>query len=144
MASVFPESMDKLDSNNVGSSFSIIENYIRYMQERVEFAIRNTTKQVEKTGTSSAEIYILVTALNNSVSSIQSSIHSLSADISGIKSDLASVKKDVSSVKAEFSEFKTEVNSSIDQLSSSVSAMNEAIADLQSRVNALENPTTTP
>lgn len=144
MASVFPESMDKLDSDNVGGSFSILENYIRYMQERVEFAIRNTTRQVEKTGTSSAEIYILVTALNNSVSSIQSSVQSLSADISGMKSDVASVKKEASSLKTELSEFKTSVNASIEQLSSSVSTMNGAIANLQSRVNALENPTTTP
>lgn len=36
---VFPESMDRLDAGRVGESLAAIERYIRYMTERIEFAM---------------------------------------------------------------------------------------------------------
>ena len=50
---VFPESMNKLDVNDTTGSFNRIENYIRYMTERVEFAMRNMTRNVSDAGVSS-------------------------------------------------------------------------------------------
>ena len=35
---VFPESMDRIDQDDPGAALSTIESYIRYMQERIEFA----------------------------------------------------------------------------------------------------------
>ena len=71
---VFPENMDKLSADDVPGSLSIIENYIRYMGERMEFAMRNMTKTVSAAGVSSAEMYILLTALQNTVSAVSSTI----------------------------------------------------------------------
>ena len=87
---VFPENMDKLSADDVPGSLSIIENYIRYMGERMEFAMRNMTKTVSAAGVSSAEMYILLTALQNTVSAISSTIQSISGEITDMKTNVAS------------------------------------------------------
>ena len=43
---VLPESMDRLDVNDAPGSFAKIQDYIRYMGERIEFSMRNMTKTV--------------------------------------------------------------------------------------------------
>lgn len=43
---VFPEGMNKLDSNDVRGSLAMMENYIRYMSERMEFTMHNMQKQL--------------------------------------------------------------------------------------------------
>lgn len=55
---VLPESMDRLNVEDSKASLSIIENYIRYMCERIEFSTRNMTKTVSAAGVSSAEISV--------------------------------------------------------------------------------------
>ena len=43
---VFPEGMNKLNANDVRGSLAIMENYIRYMSERMEFTMYNMQKQL--------------------------------------------------------------------------------------------------
>ena len=43
---VFPEGMNKLDANDVRGSLAMMENYIRYMSERMEFTMHNMQKQL--------------------------------------------------------------------------------------------------
>ena len=38
MAVIFPESMNRLDLSDPSGSLSTVENYIRYMTERMEFS----------------------------------------------------------------------------------------------------------
>jgi hypothetical protein len=45
---VFPERMKPLDPNNSQESLKTIENYIRYMTERMEFTHSNDNKVIEK------------------------------------------------------------------------------------------------
>lgn len=57
---VFPESMDRLDKKNVEASLATIENYIRYMTERIEHStsvmsrklttLESTTKEEQEDG----------------------------------------------------------------------------------------------
>lgn len=47
MARVFPEDMDRLDPNNVAGSFQTVEDYIRYMIERIEFNSANTRMSMQ-------------------------------------------------------------------------------------------------
>ena len=47
MARIFPEDMDRLDPNNVAQSLRTIEDYIRYITERVEFNAINTKSQTQ-------------------------------------------------------------------------------------------------
>ena len=45
---VFPERMKPLDPNNSQESLKTIENYIRYMTERMEFTHSNDNKVIAK------------------------------------------------------------------------------------------------
>lgn len=113
MAAVLPESMDKLDVQDPSSSLSIVENYIRYMGERIEFAMRNMTKTVSAAGVSSAEIYVLVTAMSNSLSALQSTVNGLSGNVTSLQG---------------------QVNSLLD----SADALSTRLDSLEARVTALE------
>ena len=96
---VFPENMDKLSADDVPGSLSIIENYIRYMGERMEFAMRNMTKTVSAAGVSSAEMYVLLMALQNTVSALTSTVQGIAGDMTSVKSDVGSMKTDISELK---------------------------------------------
>lgn len=114
---VFPESMNKLDPEDTRGSFSTIESYIRYMGERMEFAMRNMTKTVSSAGVSSAEMYILLTALQNDLSALKSTVNGMNGTITGLSGQVG-------------------------EMQTSLSSMEEQIASLEQRVTALENPTT--
>jgi len=87
---VFPESMDKVDVNDPPAAISKIENYIGYMCERTEFAMRNVTKNVTEAGVSSAELYLLVQELASKVAGIESNVTNLQTDVSGLQRDIGS------------------------------------------------------
>lgn len=111
---VFPENMDKLDVNDPASSLGIIENYIRYMGERVEFSMRNVTRNVTEAGVSSAEMYILMTALSNDLSALKSTVNGQSGTL-------------------------TSLSNQISGLQSSVTSLDEKLQALEERVAALES-----
>lgn len=46
MAAIFPESLDRLDKEDVAGSLASLEGYIRYMTERMEFFAGNMNKNV--------------------------------------------------------------------------------------------------
>lgn len=46
------------------------------MCQRIDWAMGNVTKNVSKAGVSNAEMYILLTALQNTVSALQSTVNS--------------------------------------------------------------------
>lgn len=110
---VLPENMDKLNLDDVPSSLSVIENYIRYMGERIEFSMRNVTKNVSAAGVSSAEIYVLVTAMSNRLSALESTVNGMNGAV-------------------------TSLQSKVDTLQNTVKAIQETLAALDSRVSALE------
>ena len=122
---VFPENMDKLSADDVPGSLSIIENYIRYMGERMEFAMRNMTKTVSAAGVSSAEMYVLLMALQNTVSALTSTVQGIAGDMTSVKSAVGSMKTDISSLQA------------------TVSGIQEQITSLDARVTALESKNAT-
>ena len=121
---VFPESMDKLNTDDVRSSLPVMENYIRYMCERVEFAMRNMTKNVNAAGVSSVEMYILLTALQNEMATLQSTVSGLNGTVNGLGTQLSNVQ------------------SSITSLENQMTSIENSVSSLDSRVTALENPTT--
>lgn len=117
---VLPESMGKLNVEDVRSSLSIIENYIRYMGERIEFSMRNMTKTVSAAGVSSAEIYVLVTAMSNNLSALQSTVNGMSGQITSLTSNQASMQ------------------ATITQLQQQLTTMQEQLESVEARVKALE------
>lgn len=114
---VFPESMDKLDVEDARGSFATVENYIRYMTERMEFSMRNMTKTVSAAGVSSAEMYILLTALQNEMSALRSTVNGMSGNL-------------------------TSLSGQVGEMQSAIQALQSSVTELEQRVAALENPTT--
>lgn len=110
---VLPESMDRLNIDDSRASLSVIENYIRYMGERIEFAIRNTTKAVSAAGISNAEIYTLIQAQSQQLAALSSTANNIIGDISSIQR-------------------------SINEMRSELLTQQQAISDLNEKVAALE------
>ncbi len=52
---VFPESMSKLDKEDVAASLATLESYIHYMAERIEFANASLTRKVNALETKGTE-----------------------------------------------------------------------------------------
>ena len=85
MSAVFPESMDRLNRQDVSGSLAVIENYIRYMTERVEFSMRNTTRAVGAAGISSAELVLVLEQMQNNISALSSKINEISGAVTSIQ-----------------------------------------------------------
>lgn len=117
---VLPESMDKLNVQDSVTSLGIIENYIRYMGERIEFSMRNVTKTVSAAGVSSAEIYVLVTAMSNNLSALTSVVNGLSGNINSLTTNQAAMQ------------------ATLEALQITVGGMQTQLTDLEARVSALE------
>lgn len=125
---VLPENMDKLNVEDPQKSLSIIENYIRYMGERIEFSMRNMTKTVSAAGVSSAEIYVLITAMNNDLSAMQSVLNGQAGQLTSLTNHLTGMEETLGTLAAE----QQRLSADLEQLSSRLSA-------LEGRVSALEN-----
>lgn len=74
---VFPEQMNRLDPNDMAGSLRVIENYIRYMTERMEFANSNTTKVVTDAGVSSVGLYQSFVELTDAVALAQTNVNTI-------------------------------------------------------------------
>ena len=118
---VFPESMNELPTGNAEESLSMVEEYINYMKQRVEWAMGNVTKNVSKAGVSSAEMYILLTALQNTVSALQSTVNSQGASISALLQSVSTLRNDYTT------------------LTGRVTTVETKYTALEQRVTALEN-----
>lgn len=129
---VFPESMDRLDVNDTSGSLSVIENYIRYMGERMEFSMRNMTRNVSDAGVSSAEMYVLLQAAINTLSALQSTVNGISGNVTSLSSQVSDLNGTVSNLQ-----------STVSGLQNSVNTMQSQITSLEGRVTALETPETT-
>lgn len=110
MAAVLPENMDKLNVEDVRSSLSIIENYIRYMGERIEFSMRNVTKTVSAAGVSSAEIYVLITAMSNNLSALQSTVNGMSGNITSLTNTQTLMQTALEQVQTQLEEMQTQLD----------------------------------
>lgn len=80
---VFPEQMDKLDLNDPVGSLRRVENYIRYMAERMEFANSRTTRTVTEAGVSTVGVYQAVVNLADTVAVLQASLTAMNGKLTG-------------------------------------------------------------
>lgn len=84
---VLPESMDRLGPD-AGENFKILERYVRYLSERLEFSMSNLGRTVNSAGTSAAETVMAVMELKNDLSAVQSALGVLTGDLNGLKDAL--------------------------------------------------------
>lgn len=120
---VFPESINELPKENPSEALDITENYIKYMCQRIDWAMGNVTKNVSKAGVSNAEMYILLTALQNTVSAMQSTVNSQGASISALTQSVTVLNNDQTALK------------------NRVATLENNYTALEQRVTALENKT---
>ena len=120
---VFPESINELPKENPSEALDITENYIKYMCQRIDWAIGNVTKNVSKAGVSNAEMYILLTALQNTVSALQSTVNSQGASISALTQSVTVLNNDQTALK------------------NRVATLENYYTALEQRVTALDNKT---
>lgn len=96
---VFPESMNKLDAKNVPKSLDIVENYIRYMTERVEFSTSKMTKSVNSAGVSSVALLQLVQDVGSAVSVLQSTVNGMTGTITDLSGRLTALEDRVKALE---------------------------------------------
>lgn len=106
---VFPESMNKLDVNDTTGSLNRIENYIRYMTERVEFSMRNMTRNVSDAGVSSVEILLLVQEMAGAMSTINSTVNGMVGEITSLNSRVAELQSKQSETDTKMTDLQTQI-----------------------------------
>lgn len=125
---VFPESLNELPKGNPEEALRMVEQYIKYMCQRTDWAMGNVTKNVSRAGVSSAEMYILLTALQNTVSALQSTVNSQSASISALTQTVNTLGND-----------QTALARRVTTTENNYTALNAKYTALEQRVAALEN-----
>ena len=98
MAAVFPERMDRLNNQDPTTSLSIIEQYIAYMTERIEFSMRNMTKTVSEAGISSAEMYIIIQAQAQILANLQSAMAAAQGAITSLQGNMRQAQSDIADI----------------------------------------------
>ena len=96
---VFPETMSKLPLDNPRQALSILEGYIKYITERVDFANRNVTRVVSESGISTAEIYVLIQAIDHKLAAVESNLNTAVGDITALKSGLSALEARVKALE---------------------------------------------
>lgn len=146
--SVFPERLDKLDTGNVEGSLGALENYINYMQERVEFSLTNMYKTVQGAGVSSAEMLVLIAALSNSLSAVTAAVNQVQGTVTGLQTTVGNHTAQLAADQQALASLRTDVDAAAAQANLNATAitalqgqmadMAQDISDLDARVTALE------
>lgn len=132
---VFPESINAIPKSNPEDAFRIIENYIRYMCQRTDWAISNVGKTVSAAGVSSTETYMLLQTLQNTVSALQSTVNSQGSSISALLQSVTTLGNDYAELAGRVSKMESKYTA----LELRVGEMEKKYAALEQRVTALEN-----
>lgn len=132
---VFPESINAIPKSDPEAAFRIIEDYIRYMCQRTDWAISNVGKTVSEAGVSSTETYMLLQTLQNTVSALQSTVNSQGSSISALLQSVTTLGNDYAELAGRVS--KTEAKYTA--LDLRVGEAEKKYAALEQRVAALEN-----
>lgn len=117
---IFDKELNHLDPQDASGSLRTLENYISYMRERLEFNNSNLTRTLSSAGTSTAEMVLIVAALQNNVQAMQSSITAMQGQITTLETTVSGL------------------NNSIQALSQNVTALQTAVQNIDQRVTALE------
>ena len=80
MADVFPESMDRLDYQNVNESIHTIEDYINYICQRVDYTYGKLFESIGTSGVLAVPIALAVSQLQKDVKELQNQLAGVSAE----------------------------------------------------------------
>lgn len=125
---IFDKELNHLDTNDPASSLRTLENYISYMRERLEFNNSNLTKTLSSTGTSAAEMVLIMAALQNNVQALQSSVTAMQGQIGTLETTVAALNNSVQALQTEVAGVKA-----------NVTTLQGTVQNIDQRVTALEN-----
>lgn len=117
---IFDKELNHLDPQDTNGSLRTLENYISYMRERLEFNNTNLTRTLSSTGTSTAEMVLIVAVIQNNVQAMQSSITAMQGQISTLETTVSGL------------------NTSVQTLSETLTALQTTVQNIDQRVTALE------
>lgn len=132
---VFPESINAIPKSDPENAFRIIEDYIRYMCQRTDWAISNVGKTVSAAGVSSTETYMLLQTLQNTVSALQSTVNSQGSSISALLQSVTTLGNDYAELAGRVSKMESKYTA----LELRMGETEKKYAALEQRVTALEN-----
>lgn len=116
---VFPKEMDKM-GEDTQRNISVLDAYIRYMAERVEFTMGGLGRSISGAGMTSAELAIGLNDLRNSVGALASAVGQLTGEVNSVKSGVG------------------ELSTAVAGLENTVGELSATVTELGQRVTALE------
>ena len=136
---VLPESLDKLDPNDAPGSLSKLENYIRYMGERMEFAMRNTTRNVSETGTTTAGALTVLIELTGAMSVMQSTMGLMQGELTATNTRLGELEESDRLAVEELTTSMEGVQLAVEGLTTRADDTQAAMTQLTARMQAIED-----
>lgn len=88
---VFPQRMDRVNPEDPAGAIRTMEDYIRYMTERVEFSVTNHARNLRKQGVGMEEIAAAVAEQGDRVAAMTSQLLSISEQLGTVSTSLASL-----------------------------------------------------
>lgn len=141
---VYPESFNQLDLSNLRKAVAQIDNYIRYMCERSDYAI---TTMGKSNGTSVAEITERLSHAEGTLQSISSQVSDMSGKIAQLISTVDYIDETLQDLIGTVTELAETVDDILENMSDVITDIEDIKNDitlLQSRVTALEARTPLP
>ena len=96
---VFPEKMNRLNPEDTKGSLGKVESYIRYMVERVEFAMSNTTRNVSQADTSNEALAAAVNDIADAISAMQSTMSSMAGGITAANNRITEMQESITTLQ---------------------------------------------
>ncbi len=124
---IFDKELNHLDPQDTSGSLRTLENYISYMRERLEFNNSNLTRTLSSAGTSTAEMVLIVAAIQNNVQAMQSSITAMQGQISTLETAVSGLNNSVQSLSG-----------TVTTLQADIAALQTTVQNIDQRVTALE------
>lgn len=134
---VFPENMNRLDPGDVPGSLNTLENYIRYMTERLEFSTRNMTRNVSAAGTSTVEVVMLLGEMADALSKVNTAVNQLTAEVNTTNGRVTELQGKQTEQGTKLTALETKQS----EVDDSLASLQGQITALAGRVSALENGT---
>ena len=92
---VFPQRMDRVDPEDPTGAIRTMEDYIRYMTERVEFSVTNHARNLRKQGVGMEKIAAAVAEQGDKVAAMTSQLLSISEQLDGVASTVGNLAETV-------------------------------------------------
>lgn len=135
MGNTFPESLNKIDYSDTQKALNQIDEYIRYMCERIDFSITNISRTAANLGGNALEEFEVLDALQSSVAILSSSVGTLSGRVTSLTTGLKNVQDAVDTINKGL----VSIDERLATLEPVVAGNVLEIHSLDERLKALEN-----